>query len=213
MKTRERIVDATKQVIQERGLARVTTKEIARAAGVAEGTLFKYFERKEDLLLAAVQENPPPFLGDQLHTAVRENLPPFLAVTHPEQAGTGTVGEQLEAIMQAAMAYYAQLIPQTIAICADAALLARHREWMQARQAGPRRVFELVAAYIAAEQRLGRLDAQRDPMSVAALLLGPAYQYALLRYFMGADPLPLSDQQFVSNLVQTLLAGLAPRGA
>src|SRR6266545_2479305 len=102
MKTRERILDATKQVIQARGLARVTTKEIARAAGVAEGTLFKYFERKDDLLLAAVQEN----------------LPPFLAVTDPEQAGAGTLGEHLEAIALAAMAYYAHLIPQTIAICA-----------------------------------------------------------------------------------------------
>ncbi len=196
MKTRERILDATKQVIQERGLARVTTKEIARAAGVAEGTLFKYFERKDDLLLAVVQEN----------------LPPFLAVTDPEQAGTGRVSEHLEAIAQAGMTYYAHVIPQTIAICADAALLARHREWMQTQQAGPQRVFERVAAYIAAEQRLGRLDAQRDSMSVAALLLGPSYQYALLRYFMGADPLPLSDQQFVSDLVQTLMGGVAPRG-
>jgi AcrR family transcriptional regulator len=192
MRTRERILDATKQIIQERGLARVTTKEIARAAGVAEGTLFKYFERKDDLLLAAVQEN----------------LPPFLAVTDPEQAGTGTLGEHLEAIAQAAMAYYAHLIPQTIAICGDAALLGRHREWMLAEQAGPQRVFERVAAYIAAEQRLGRLDAARDPMSIAALLLGPSYQYAFLRYFMGTDPLPLSDQQFVSSLVQTLIEGL-----
>jgi AcrR family transcriptional regulator len=196
MTTRERILDATEQVIQERGLARVTTKEIARVAGVAEGTLFKYFERKEDLLLAVVQEH----------------LPSFVAVAHPEQAGARTVGEQLEAIAQAAMAYYAQLIPPTIAFCADAALLARHREWMQAQQAGPQRIFELVAAYITAEQRLGRLDAQRDPMSVAALLLGPCYQYALLRHFIGADPLPLSDQQFISGLVQTLMEGVAPRG-
>jgi len=192
MKTRERILDATKQIIQERGLARVTTKEIARAAGVAEGTLFKYFERKEDLLLAVVQEN----------------LPPFLAVTDPEQAGTGTVGEHLVAIAQAAMTYYAHLIPQTIAICSDATLLARHREWMQAELAGPQRVFERVAAYIAAEQRLGRLDSERDPTSVAALLLGPSYQYAFLRHFMGADPLPTPDQQFVSNLVQTLMKGV-----
>jgi AcrR family transcriptional regulator len=196
MKTRERIIDATERVIQERGLARVTTKEIARAAGVAEGTLFKYFERKDDLLLAVVQEH----------------VPPFVAVTHPEQAGTATVGEHLEAIARAAMEYYAHLIPPTIAFCADAALLARHREWMQAQQTGPQRIFERVAAYVAAEQRLGRLDAQRDPLSVAALLLGPCYQYAFLRHFMGADPLPLSDQQFVSGLVQTLMEGVAPRG-
>jgi len=79
MKTRERIIDATERVIQQRGLARVTTKEIARAAGVAEGTLFKYFERKDDLLLAVVEEH----------------LPPFVAVTHPQQASSCMVGERL----------------------------------------------------------------------------------------------------------------------
>jgi AcrR family transcriptional regulator len=195
VKTRERILDAARQVIEERGAARMTTKEIARAAGVAEGTLFKYFDRKDDLLLAAVQAH----------------VPAFVAVVQPEQAGTHPLNEQLQIIVQAAITYYAQLIPLTIALFCDAAVLARHREWMQVQQAGPQAIYEAVAAYIAAEQRLGRLDAQHDEMSVAALVLGPAYQYAFLRYFMGANPLPTSDQQFVANLVQTLLGGLAPR--
>ncbi len=196
MNTRARILDATEHVITERGLARATTKEIARAAGVAEATLFKYFDRKEDLLLAAVHAH----------------VPAFVAVVQPEQAGTRPLDTQLQAITQAAMAYYAQLMPLTIALCADAALLARHRAWMQAQQTGPQRIYESVAAYIAAEQRVGRLDAARDPLSVAALLLGPAFQYTFLRYFMGADPLPGSEQAFVAILVQTLLAGVAPRG-
>lgn len=193
MRTRERLLEATRQVIQARGSARATTKDIARAAGVAEGTLFKYFERKDDLLLAVVQEH----------------LPSFLAVTQPEQAGSRTVVEQLETIAHAAISYYAQLVPLVIAICGDTALLTRQRDWMQAQQVGPRRLFERVADYIAAEQHLGRLDAERDAMSIATLLLGPAFQYAFLRYFMDADPLPVSEQQLVADLVQALLQGAA----
>jgi len=192
--TRDRILDATRQIIEERGSARVTTKEIARAAGVAEGTLFKYFDRKDDLVLAVI----------------REHLPSFLAVTDPEQAGAQELGPTLEAIVHGAIRYYAEMIPLTLALFGDIALLARHRDWMQSEQTGPHKIFERVAAYLAVEQRLGRIHAGRDPMSIAALLIGPAYQYAFLRHFVGADPLSGSQEQFVASLVATLLLGLTP---
>ena len=192
MTTRDRILDATRQIIEERGSARVTTKEIARAAGVAEGTLFKYFERKDDLVLAVI----------------REHLPSFLAVTDPEQAGALELPATLEAIIHGAIRYYAEMIPLTLALFGDMLLLERHREWMRAEQTGPQKIFERVAAYLAVEQRIGRIDAGRDAMSIATLLIGPAYQYAFLRHFVGASPLPGTQEQFVADLVRTLLAGV-----
>ena len=45
---------ATRKLIEDRGIAHGTTKKIAQAAGCAEGTIFRYFARKEELLLAAV---------------------------------------------------------------------------------------------------------------------------------------------------------------
>jgi AcrR family transcriptional regulator len=194
MSTRQAIIDATEKVIRDRGLARATTKEIARAAGVAEGTIFKHFEKKDDLLLAVVQER----------------LPDLAAVASPERAGALPLRRSLAEIVGAALVYYGHLIPPTIAFFADAELLGRHRAWIKAENAGPRRLYELVAAYVAAEQRLGRVDRRRDPVSVAALLLGPAYHYALLRHFIGDDPLPRSDADFVAGLVETLVGGLAP---
>jgi AcrR family transcriptional regulator len=38
---RRRIVDTALSLIQQRGIGRVTTREIAMAAGTAEGSLFK----------------------------------------------------------------------------------------------------------------------------------------------------------------------------
>jgi AcrR family transcriptional regulator len=60
--TREKIVEAAERVMRERGLARTTTKEIARAAGYSEGTLYKHFESKEDLFLAVLAERFPAFV-------------------------------------------------------------------------------------------------------------------------------------------------------
>ena len=49
---RAQILDAAAQVFAEKGFARATTKEIADAADVSEGTIYNYFGSKEDLVLA-----------------------------------------------------------------------------------------------------------------------------------------------------------------
>lgn len=62
---RKALVDATLPLLREHGRA-VTTKQIAEAAGVAEGTIFRAFESKDDLILAAVEAGTDmaPFLED-----------------------------------------------------------------------------------------------------------------------------------------------------
>ena len=49
---REMIARAALKLFAERGYERTTTREIAREAGISEGTIFKYFPTKHDLLLA-----------------------------------------------------------------------------------------------------------------------------------------------------------------
>jgi TetR/AcrR family transcriptional regulator, fatty acid metabolism regulator protein len=48
----EQILDAAAHLFAERGFHRTTTRDIAEAADVAEGTLYNYFETKNDLLFA-----------------------------------------------------------------------------------------------------------------------------------------------------------------
>ncbi|MFN8442184.1 MAG: TetR/AcrR family transcriptional regulator [Caldilineaceae bacterium] len=48
---RNQILDAATKVFAEKGFARATIKEIARVAGVADGTIYIYFKNKEDLML------------------------------------------------------------------------------------------------------------------------------------------------------------------
>ena len=47
---REQLLDAAQQVLLERGLRAATVADVAEAAGVAKGTMYLYYESKDDLL-------------------------------------------------------------------------------------------------------------------------------------------------------------------
>jgi AcrR family transcriptional regulator len=63
---REVLVDITLQLLREHGRA-VTTRQIAEAAGVAEGTIFRVVESKEELVeLAITRAFEPGALADRI---------------------------------------------------------------------------------------------------------------------------------------------------
>src|SRR3954452_13631652 len=63
---RDKLVDATLSLLREHGRA-VTTRQIAEAAGVAEGTIFRVVESKEDLVeLAITRAFEPGALADRI---------------------------------------------------------------------------------------------------------------------------------------------------
>jgi len=53
---RQCILQAAVQAFSEKGYAKATIAEIARKAGVAEGTVYEYFKNKEDVLLSIPEE-------------------------------------------------------------------------------------------------------------------------------------------------------------
>jgi AcrR family transcriptional regulator len=65
--TRRRIAEAAHRLFGERGFQAVTVVEVARAAEVAEATLFNYFPTKEDLFYSGLEA-----FGARLVEAVRE---------------------------------------------------------------------------------------------------------------------------------------------
>jgi AcrR family transcriptional regulator len=63
---RDRLIDTTLQLLREHGRA-VTTRQIAQAAGVAEGTIFRVVESKEELVeLAITRAFEPGALADRI---------------------------------------------------------------------------------------------------------------------------------------------------
>jgi TetR/AcrR family fatty acid metabolism transcriptional regulator len=59
---RRAILEAAVGVFARRGFFNSRTREIAEAAGIAEGTIYLYFEGKDDLLLTAFREKVSEFI-------------------------------------------------------------------------------------------------------------------------------------------------------
>ena len=63
---RDKLIDATLNLLREHGRA-VTTRQIAEAAGVAEGTIFRVVESKEELVeLAITRAFEPGALAERI---------------------------------------------------------------------------------------------------------------------------------------------------
>ena len=54
--TRKRILDCARELFSTQGFGRASTRDIARAAGIATGTLFNYFATKEAIAMTLVAE-------------------------------------------------------------------------------------------------------------------------------------------------------------
>jgi AcrR family transcriptional regulator len=195
--TRAQLVEAAERVLRTRGLARATTKEIAREAGCAEGTLYLHFADKLDLVRAVHERLLPAFVE--------------LVKQLPERAGTGTVAGNLTELADGALRLYRDLLPLGSSLFADPELLGRFRALLAERGGGPQRAWAPVADYLRAEQALGRVDPAADPAAAAVLLLGACQQLVFVELMTGPENLPFRDRPDpAAELVATLLAGLAP---
>ncbi len=52
LETRKKLLETAKVIIREKGLVNTSVEEITRACGVANGTFYTYFKRKEDVVFA-----------------------------------------------------------------------------------------------------------------------------------------------------------------
>jgi len=62
--TRRRLIDATFELLVERGYAGTTTALVAERAGVSHGALFNHFGSREDLMVACINEVFPRFMAE-----------------------------------------------------------------------------------------------------------------------------------------------------
>jgi AcrR family transcriptional regulator len=189
--TRDRILDVTADLMRNSGLAGVTTREIARAAGLTEAALYRHFKSKEDLLTCALAERLPAFLE-------------ILKELH-QRVGQQSVRAMLVRVAEAAVPFYRQAMPMLSAVFGDPHLLARHRAWAEETGLGPQRANAALANFFQAEQALGRLPSALDPCAAAALLLGACLQRAFLDEFYGREPDQAAVTAYATAVVDSLL--------
>ncbi|MEU9283256.1 helix-turn-helix domain-containing protein [Streptomyces sp. NPDC048275] len=191
---RIRILDAAHELMLTVGLARATTKEIARAAGCSEAALYKYFPSKEELFVSVLKERLP-------------QLAPLLASLAAEP-GRGTLLENLTEIARQAALFYEQSFPIAASLYAEPQLKRRHEESMRSMGRGPHMPIRGLDAYLRAEQGAGRVRAGVDTYAAASLLLGACAQRAFA-YDSTEQGKPPPVDEFATSIARTLLGGIS----
>jgi AcrR family transcriptional regulator len=191
--TRARLIEATRSVVREVGYAHASTRAIARAAGCAEGTIYRHFPHKAALFFATVLESNAPIVE--------------WVTTLPARAGQATVEENLAEAAVRLAGLRDQIIPLEIAIAADPELAAQRRQAMTAAGTSlPPGPPEAVATYLAAEQRLGRVRADIDPSEAATVLLGMLFALGSMPGIGGEGLQP----ERVASAVRLIVRGIQP---
>jgi AcrR family transcriptional regulator len=185
LRTEARLIAATNQVVAEVGYAHATTRRIAEVAGVAEGTIYRHFTDKQQLFYAAV------LAGHADAVAALENL--------PTRAGKATVEQNLRAVLTRLAQLRPDLLPLELWMLGKGASEDADRRTVQVR--GPE---EPLTRYLAAEQRMGRVDRTLDPEETALTIVATLFGIAVLPSSRERD----RYERLVAAAVTLLLAAI-----
>lgn len=190
---REQILDAATTVFAEKGFHRATIKEVARAAGVADGTIYNYFENKAALLLG---------LLERLNESERRG-PDFARGAEREAAGFmhGYIAQRFATVERSGFDIFQMLISELLI---DRDLRERYREQTLAP------TFAIAEQYLQAGMAGGALR-PLDPQLAARALAGMTLGVLLLRLL--GDPTVQERWAEMPDVIATILAhGLLPEG-
>lgn len=191
---RDALLAAAEKLILEKGARGLTTREIAREAGCSDSALYVHFEDKAHLMASLCERWTPDlrtFLGSLI-----------------ERVGAGDVQTNLRDIAAVALRVYRDMIPTTFAIAGDPEMLVYHRAALKAAGRGPKTSINAVAAYVGAEQRLGRIRPDADPVIAANLLIGSCWQRAAFSHYFGEDLVNIDDATYARELAAMTMRGL-----
>lgn len=193
---RDQLLDAARDVLREKGIMGATTREIARAAGCADGTLYNHFRTREELFLALFDRTLPLF-----KRALSEL---------PLKVGQHQVVDNLEEVLLAGLGFFREVVPIFAAVFSDPALNAGYRARMGAEGRGPHHAYKWFEAYLQAEQRMNRIGRAVDPATSGQQLVAVAFFQAFTERFLGIAPTPAADTAWARAQIAGLLAPWAP---
>ncbi|MEU4746360.1 helix-turn-helix domain-containing protein [Actinosynnema sp. NPDC023658] len=190
---RDHLIAAATRLIDERGTAGLTVRDIARAADVAVGVLYNHFADKEELLALA------------LHEHVRE-----VERRIGRPAVDGTLAENLHAFVTHALAAHSAFLPAFAGLVGHPEVFARF-DALPNPMADGRGLHAALAEYLAAERDRGRIAAGTDVDAVATLVVGACHELVLPRVFRGGSAPSEVPEGRVEALVAVVLNGITPR--
>jgi AcrR family transcriptional regulator len=162
---REAILAAALTLLRERGIARVTSREVAALARVSEASVFYHYKDRAGLLQAVFEEG----------------LAPLSDLAESGRLGGGDLHDVLTRLGSTLERFLDQALPVMTAAQSDAALRDSLTAYMNEHDLGPHRGVRALGDYLAAEQAVGRVRAGADPHAVAMMFVGACYTRASQR--------------------------------
>jgi len=183
---REAILAAALRLLRERGIARVTSREVAACAGVSEASVFYHYKHRAGLLRAVFEQGLEPLqaLAGELAGADLHDV--LTRYAH-------TLDEFLD-----------QALPVMAAAQSDSALRDELAAYVTEHDLGPQRGVAALGDYLASEQAAGRVRAGVDPYAAAMLFVGACYTRAAQRQMPG-DVSALPGLESVIGVTEELL--------
>ena len=177
-------------MIRERGIARLTAREVASLAGVSEASVFYHYKDRFGLLQAVFEESLRP-LKALAEGGVEPGTDPRTVLT--------LYGHTLEDFLDG-------VLPVIAAAQSDAELRDSMATYMAEDDLGPHRGVRAIGDYLAAEQAAGRLRADADPHAVAMMFIGACYTRSSQRQM----PMPNAKLPPLEDVVEAMVTLLAP---
>jgi len=212
---RGHLIAAATRLIDQRGTAGLSVRDIAREARVADGVLYNYFADKEDLLAQALLAH----VGTVMASAP-QLLPP---------AGTGTVADNLRVFFEQGVAVLSRVTPAFAGLLSQPKVLTRFHAMVGGDTAfsgesatpsgqradgadgGGRSLGELLGDYLHAEQKLGRINGAADVDAITVLLVGAIHGQVLPRMLFNPPGTAMSmPPDLAERLARAIIAGMAP---
>lgn len=162
---RDAILAAALQLLQERGIARVTSREVAALAGVSEASVFYHFKDRAGLLQAVFEQG----------------LRPLQALASDGGVAGADLHDVLTRYAEVLERFLDQALPVISAAQSDVALRDAMAKYMTEEDLGPHRGVAALGSYLASEQAAGRVRAGLDPYATAMLFVGACYTRAAQR--------------------------------
>src|SRR5438270_6632094 len=144
---REAILATALQLLRERGIARVTSREVAALAGVSEASIFYHYKDRAGLLQAVFEQG----------------LEPLQALSSSGRLSGVDLPDALTRFANTLDGFLDQALPVMAAAQSDATLRDTMAAYMTEQDLGPHRGVATLGAYLAAEQAAGRVRAGIDP--------------------------------------------------
>jgi AcrR family transcriptional regulator len=191
---REAILAAATELIADRGLARLTTREVARSAGVSEASVFYHFVDKIGLIQAVALTGLEPLKSlDQEVVAGHTGVP---------------LVQTLQQIAIALEGLFDRALPIMEALHADADLRSDFAQRLRDQNLGPHRGVGFLSQHLANMTNAGLVRADADLEAAALLLVGACFLRSWIRHLTG--PAGAQTLPGLERTVQLLARLLAP---